>query len=39
MLKLNRIVGSWDLRRVSPKIATPNFWDDNVADTEMCPSL
>ena len=39
MLKLNRVVGSWDLRRVSPKIVTPNFWEPDVVETEMCPSL
>lgn len=39
MVKLNKIIGSWDIRRVFPTIITPNFWNNNSQGMAMCPSL
>ena len=41
IMRLNKVVGKWNIRRVSPKIISNCLWDGQpiVTDTEMCPML
>ena len=41
MIKLNSYVGTWDLRRVAPKIELTSHMEDSnvVRKIEMCPLM
>lgn len=39
MQKINKYIGTWNIRRVAPVIKAPNFWGNIEDGIEMCPSL
>lgn len=39
MQKINKYIGSWDIRRVAPNIKVQNFFSEAENGIEMCPSL
>ena len=42
IMRLNKVVGKWNIRRVSPKIQSNCLWEGQpnvIETTEMCPML
>ena len=37
--KLNKYIGTWDIRRVAPQIIAPSMWSNPFEPIAMCPSL